>query len=703
MIPKIQRCILHIGTEKTGTSSIQHFLSMNRSALAEQGVIYPSFTGTQGGSQWGFVAAVAERPWKSGIGAKLDIYNSTDARNYRERLIEAIDEELTRCHEAHTLLVSSEHFHSRLRSQALIHDLKDLLGRWTHDFRVIVYFRRQDRVAVGHYSTKLKSGDPDPTVFPHDDMTTLPYYYDYGRIYENWAEVFGTKAMAPGLFEREELEQGDLISDFCAKAGLSIEGKERPGRINSSLSDRGVQLFRELNRQWPQPETSPRNPARERLVALISKQHRGKIYPASRQEALDFFGRFRDSNEKLAKLAFPDRRRPLFPDDFSDYPARVNTRHEKMASTVRDMINEWTTVDNRPKAGETPPGVTASSAGKIHGTLSARASRLFSVRFRKTKDLPPLFLHVGLPKTATTTLQNTLFTHHSGIYYLGKSGSYDQSRGCRSTQIYEALRPLLWDDLSGELSPGQIRAKLLDGLADVGDRRLVGSWEGLGQQRRARFERVLVNTEAAFGGLRIIFTLRNTLTRLPSAYLQALKGCAHKGKHYSMPKGASFLSFEDWLHGKQSKDGHDYRFDFGENLKLAVKHLGVDRTGVFLLEDLQEDSKGFFQNIAGFLGIDIEEARAQEQQYFNTALTVEQVALLESVQASSDDLARWWALPRKERKNQLDALRSEGSGEKYQVHLNADQKAYIAKRSRAVNRWIADTFKIDLERHGYPL
>ena len=52
-----RRCIIHIGTEKTGTSSIQHFLSMNRAALAEQGVLYTDFTGSDGGSQWGFVVA----------------------------------------------------------------------------------------------------------------------------------------------------------------------------------------------------------------------------------------------------------------------------------------------------------------------------------------------------------------------------------------------------------------------------------------------------------------------------------------------------------------------------------------------------------------------------------------------------------------------------------------------------------------------
>ena len=39
------RIILHIGVYKTGTTAVQSFLARNRSALAEQGVLYPeSFT-----------------------------------------------------------------------------------------------------------------------------------------------------------------------------------------------------------------------------------------------------------------------------------------------------------------------------------------------------------------------------------------------------------------------------------------------------------------------------------------------------------------------------------------------------------------------------------------------------------------------------------------------------------------------------------
>ena len=82
---QVDRIVLHIGTEKTGTSSVQHFLSKNRVALAAEGVVYPRFTGPNGGSQWGVVAAVLEQPWKMDIGTRLGIRDEIGAETYRQQ------------------------------------------------------------------------------------------------------------------------------------------------------------------------------------------------------------------------------------------------------------------------------------------------------------------------------------------------------------------------------------------------------------------------------------------------------------------------------------------------------------------------------------------------------------------------------------------------------------------------------------------
>jgi hypothetical protein len=333
--------------------------------------------------------------------------------------------------------------------------------------------------------------------------------------------------------------------------------------------------------------------------------------------------------------------------------------------------------------------------------LGAAASWLAPIRRTRARGLPPLFLHVGLPKTATTTLQNTLFARHSGLYYLGKSPKLGHPRGCRSKQIYETLEPILWSRF-GITGVGKARRIWRGHLDAVGDKVSLGSWEGLGQNRQWQFERMVRNLEAVFGDLRLVFTLRNPLTQIPSAYLYGLKVCAKAGAHHSMPAGTVFLPFDDWLYDV-ALDGHDHHFAFGNNLKFAVRHLGVERVGVFLFEDLLEDPEVFFQGMAEFLGIDPDEARKQKRRHLNPALTTGQFAFLQRTDASASERQQWLALPLEERVARFKQLRAEGGGEKYRLQLSAGQAAYIAQRSAELNRWIAATFQLDLGRHGYPL
>lgn len=336
--PRVERIVLHIGTEKTGTSSIQQLLSKNRGALAAEGIVYPAFTGQQGNSQWGFVAAVADSPWKFDFGARLGIRDQTSAAAYRARLIEAIDGELLACPGRHTLLISSEHFHSRLRNPRVIGALKTLLARWSDNVQVVLYLRRQDRLAVSHYSTKLKSGKPNPRVFPWIEEGSLPYYFDYERLYENWCTVFGEAAVQAALYRKEAFVGGDLLSDFCHRVGMEGLELQRPARANPSLSEHGLALLKELNRQWPKDPLGHHDPERARLVVSISREHRGRSFPCSRAEAEAFYAHFAPGNARLAARAFPQRGGEPFDRTFNDYPEIYSPVNLEVEEAVRRLV-----------------------------------------------------------------------------------------------------------------------------------------------------------------------------------------------------------------------------------------------------------------------------------------------------------------------------------------------------------------------------
>lgn len=383
---RVRRILLHIGTEKTGTSSIQHFLSKNRAALAAEGFVYPRFTGADGGSQWGVVAAVLKRPWETEIGARLGIGDEAEADAYRQQLLESIDGELLACPGCHTLILSSEHFHSQLRTAAGLRVLKSLLGRWSDNVHILVYFRRQDRVAVSLYSTKLKTGQAEPRVFSPVKNDSLPYYYDYERIYANWAEVFGEGAVQVGLFERQHLAGGDLLTDFCGRAGIDENGKFRPGRVNQSLSEAGVQMLLELNRQWPKEPLSGPNFSREQLMASIAREHPGRSFPVTRAQAQAFYACFAAGNARLAKAVFPALEGLLFDEDFSDYPEVLVPQYADLSEEVSHRIRVWqATQVTEKKMGI---GRWLQRISQVPGAVAARLKLLAArVRRRLTRTL----------------------------------------------------------------------------------------------------------------------------------------------------------------------------------------------------------------------------------------------------------------------------------------------------------------------------
>lgn len=338
---RFDRCVLHIGSEKTGTSTIQRFLTRNRDALARDGVIYPAATGAHGGSQWGFVASAHDKAWETDVGMALGIRSPEEQQRYVAGLRRDLQQEFDALPEARTLVISSEHFHSRLHGPAAITGLKGFLAEWVDRVEVVLYLRRQDRVAVSLYSTKIKSGSVNPVVFPGAAQGPVPYYFDYERIYDNWQSVFGEQAVRVRLFDPAEFAGGDLLTDFCAVAGLDMTGKQLPPAENTALDAAGAAFLLEVNRQLPNAADGSRNRDRVALAQLVAGLSSGRIYPASHQQARDFYGRFEEANERLKARLFPDRTAPLFDDDFSDYPESIEALTPRYEDAVAMAIRMW--------------------------------------------------------------------------------------------------------------------------------------------------------------------------------------------------------------------------------------------------------------------------------------------------------------------------------------------------------------------------
>ncbi|MEO1291372.1 MAG: hypothetical protein AAFV62_00850 [Pseudomonadota bacterium] len=313
----VKRIILHIGTEKTGTSAVQSYFTENRALYERNGILYPRTPGHEVHRHLAAYAAADQK--RDDLRRHLHIVSDGDLQQFRATTQAALAAELDET-ECETAIFSSEHCHSRLRSVDEIRCLYDLLSPLCDELQVIVYFRRQDQLALSWYSTRVKSGFKNQVFFPEDKLSRL-YYFDHWRIYRHWTQVFGEKAVTARLFERELFVNGDLVEDLHEAAGLTVpEGRFLPKRRNESLSGLATEFLRLFNTVLPSHIDGLRNPEREGIVQFLEAHVPGAPFLPRRAEAQAFMALFEEGNAALHDTLGLADRPTLFEMDFSGYP-----------------------------------------------------------------------------------------------------------------------------------------------------------------------------------------------------------------------------------------------------------------------------------------------------------------------------------------------------------------------------------------------
>lgn len=285
---------------KTGSTSIQAWLRNNAAALREAGVALP--LGEVDTNLSPLVADLEPR------GKKGDnpIANAITPESLRAAL-EALPAE------AHTCVISAELMGQRMRRDA-VQAFRALIAPFFDRYRVILYLRRQDELAVSRHSTTLRRGDRGK-MFNHP--------IDYARVIDDWGEAFGRAAIRPRLFARGELKDGDVVADFVETAGLPMVAAPTPGQeFNPSLDVDAQTLLAALARRHraEHGEHLAGLPGQARLVAYLDRHHAGRGRMPSRAQAEAFLAQVAESNERVRREWFPDHP-ALFGDDFSKYPA----------------------------------------------------------------------------------------------------------------------------------------------------------------------------------------------------------------------------------------------------------------------------------------------------------------------------------------------------------------------------------------------
>ncbi|MDZ5623110.1 hypothetical protein SFC88_19885 [Nocardioides sp. HM23] len=241
-MPEPVDIVLHIGTGKTGTTTIQSVLGRSRAALAAGGTLYPRAFGRRRHRGFGFLILpdpqlVRSPEWLRAGNADLD------PEEFRQRVLRRLRREITP--DVRRLLISDEALYRR--NAAAVTRVREFAEARGGATRVVIYLRRQDDHLASNYQQVVKGGGI--ARIAEWAATDRHFMYDYHRHLARWRDHLGPATFVVRTFERERFLRGSLVADFVDAAGLAVDETELAAveRRNESLCAEAVEVLRLLN------------------------------------------------------------------------------------------------------------------------------------------------------------------------------------------------------------------------------------------------------------------------------------------------------------------------------------------------------------------------------------------------------------------------------------------------------------------------
>lgn len=333
MLVARRTAIVHVGLEKTGTTSIQHWLAGQRDALLAAGCLFPKSPGALNHTK--LVAAAMDDAAIDNLKAHQMAAQGRSAKSLRARFQREFDQELKR-HKGWTkLVISSELITSRLHMPSEIDRLVAFLRPYVDDIRFVIFLRRQAELAVSRFSSALRAGhDSFDGVFadlsansflslpPGRSADDMVEFYDYDTILSRFERVEGATTQVvvfnpPG-------GRIDPVRCFAEAIGIPMPG-EVPSdlHLNSAISAEGQYVIAALNQSHDVLFPSGlRNQPYHVLLRRIEAELAGQKRTVTRAEAEVFQAHFDASNARVADR-YADGR-AMFRSGFDSYPVEVD-------------------------------------------------------------------------------------------------------------------------------------------------------------------------------------------------------------------------------------------------------------------------------------------------------------------------------------------------------------------------------------------
>ena len=340
---KIRKLTIHIGTEKTGTTSIQSFLEINQLSLKNQGFKCPNSLKYGDSFNHRLAAVISYNDNRNDDNTKSLFESIHDRKTKIDSIKNALKLEIRNA-PCKSWIISSEHLQSRLRTKREIIRLKNFLSNIFDEIIILIYLREPIETAASWWSTTIKAKGllrklPDPK---HPYIKQL---CDHKNTIKLWSSVFKRENIIVGLYENKLKLEQNLLFDFCKKLKINNENLLFPEkRENAKLSFLGLKykLFINENLDFIRKEN---NEYFELLINKVFENTRtDPVYLFSEDQIKSYEKEFNASNIWVHQEFFKDRKylwkKRIYPERKLQNNLNLSKVEKKLFNIIFELLHE---------------------------------------------------------------------------------------------------------------------------------------------------------------------------------------------------------------------------------------------------------------------------------------------------------------------------------------------------------------------------
>lgn len=309
---------LHIGTSKTGTTTIQTYCGINREQLKSKGVLFPIMP-------YHYDRITENR---NGHFLYATIYENGVRNKEKEKQVlkQELDYIVDCFKDYDNVLLSEESiwWATATRRKGLWKYLQEHSQQNNYQVKIIVYLRRQDQFMMSRYNQIIKTDTGGGTQRFYEYFKDMNGKYkcvmNYRQRLDYMAKFFPKENIVVKRFDRSYFYNGDLNADFLHILGVEIDDTfaELPKDENLGISVQSGELKRVLNRLGTM--TFAEN---QKLLQMLNECEvllpKREVSIMTTEHIEKFMKKFIDDNESIAVDYIGDGK-PMFDYDYKQKP-----------------------------------------------------------------------------------------------------------------------------------------------------------------------------------------------------------------------------------------------------------------------------------------------------------------------------------------------------------------------------------------------